>query len=84
MSVPVKKIQCGSIQASVWSNSTEYNNTLVEKFTVKIQKGYKKDNEWKNTQVFTIEDLPKVSIVAIEVYKYIRLKQSENSNENTK
>jgi hypothetical protein len=81
MSVPVKTIRCGSIQASVWSNSAEYKNTLVEKLTVKIQKSYKKDNEWKNTQVFTIEDLPKVSIVAMEVYKYIRLKQPEYNKE---
>jgi len=46
----------------------------------KINKAYKEDEDWKHTNSFSIEDLPKIALVANEAYKYIRLK-STNFNE---
>jgi len=43
-------------------------------------KAYKEGEDWKYTNSFNIEDLPKVALVANEAYKNIRLK-STDSNE---
>ena len=41
-------------------------------------KAYKEGDEWKYTNSFNIEDLPKVALVANEAYKYIRLKSTDS------
>jgi len=45
---------------------------------VTINKAYKEGEDWKYTNSFNIEDLPKVALVANEAYKYIRLKSTDS------
>jgi hypothetical protein len=45
---------------------------------VTINKAYKEEDEWKHTNSFNIEDLPKVALVANEAYKFIRLKSTDS------
>ena len=52
----------------------------VKFYSVTINKAYKEGEDWKYTNSFNIEDLPKVALVANEAYKHIRLK-STNSDE---
>ncbi len=73
MNKPEKKFSCGSISASVWANSKVVNGEKVKLYSVTINKAYKEGEEWKYTNSFNIEDLPKVALVATEAYKYIRL-----------
>ena len=58
-------------------NSSE--DTLVEVHSIKIDRSYKyKDSdEWKHTNTFNAEDLPKVAVVAMESYKFIRVSSPE-------
>jgi hypothetical protein len=72
---PVKVFSCGPVKAAIWSDSRVMNNTVVEVHSVRIDRSYKdKDNdEWKHTNTFNAEDLPKVALVAMEAYKFIRL-----------
>ena len=39
-----------------------------------------KHEEWKYTNTFNTEDLPKLAIVATEAYKLIRLRSPEQNN----
>ena len=80
MNKPEKKFNCGSISASIWANTKVVNGETVKLYSVMINKAYKEDEDWKHTNSFNIEDLPKVALVANEAYKYIRLK-STNSDE---
>jgi hypothetical protein len=80
MNKPEKKFSCGSISASIWANTKIVNSETVKLYSVTINKAYKEGEEWKYTNSFNIEDLPKVALVATEAYKYIRLK-STNSDE---
>jgi len=73
---------CGAVKAAVWADSRVINNTVVEVHSVRIDRSYKgKDSgEWKHTNTFNAEDLPKVALVATEAYKWLRLRSQENED----
>ena len=73
MSKPEKTFRCGPIAASIWSEARTVNNESVQFFSVRIDKAYRQDGQWKHTDSFAAEDLPKVALVANEAYKHIRL-----------
>ena len=77
MNKPEKKFSCGSITASIWANTKVVTGETVKFYSVTINKAYKEGEEWKYTNSFNIEDLPKVALVANEAYKYIRLYSPE-------
>ncbi len=77
MNKPEKKFSCGSISASIWANTKVVNGEKIKIYSVTINKAYKEGDEWKHTNSFNIEDLPKVALVATEAYKYIRLKSTD-------
>ncbi|MCP4610963.1 MAG: hypothetical protein GY845_19830 [Planctomycetes bacterium] len=83
MRKPEQKFSCGPISASIWANTKVVTGDTVKFYSVTINKAYKEGEDWKHTNSFDIEDLPKVALVANEAYKYIRLNPTD-SNENHK
>ena len=78
MNKPEKKFNCGSISASIWANIKVVTGEKVKIYSVTINKAFKEGEEWKYTNSFNIEDLPKVALVATEAYKYIKLKSTDS------
>ena len=78
MNKPEKKFNCGSISASIWANTRAVNGEAVKLYSVTINKAFKEGDEWKYTDSFDIEDLPKVALVANEAYKYMRLRDCDS------
>jgi len=78
MQKPEKKFSCGQISASIWAKTKTVEGDTVKFYSVTINKAYKEDEDWKHTNSFDIEDLPKVALVANEAYKYIRLKSTDS------
>ncbi len=78
MNKPEKKFSCGSISASIWANTKVVSGEKVKIYSVTINKAYKEGEEWKYTNSFNIEDLPKVALVANEAYKYMRLREYDS------
>jgi len=78
MQKPEKKFSCGSISASIWANTKVVTGETVKFYSVTFNKVYKEGEDWKYTDSFNIEDLPKVALVANEAYKYIRLKSTDS------
>ena len=76
MRKPEKKFSCGPILASIWSKTKTVEGEKVKFNSITINKAYKDGEDWKHTNSFNIEDLPKVALVANEAYKYIRLKST--------
>lgn len=78
---PTKVFGCGPIKFAVWRDAKIINDTMAELPSIRIDKSYKdKDSdEWKYTNTFNVEDLPKIAVLAMEVYKYFRVKISENN-----
>ena len=78
MSRPEKKFKCGPISASIWAEDKTVESGVVKFYSINITKAYKDGDNWKNTNNFNAEDLPKVALVANEAYKYIRLKSTNS------
>ena len=79
MRKPEKKFNCGSISASIWANTKVVNSETVKLYSATINKAFKEGDEWKHTNSFNIEDLPKVALVANEAYKYVRLRENDSN-----
>ena len=77
MSKPENRFKCGPVSASTWAKSKTMEDEMVQVYSMNIDKVYKEGDQWKRTNSFTAEDLPKVSLVATEAYKYIQLNSSE-------
>jgi len=77
MSKPEKKFRCGPITASIFAEARVVSDQMVKFYSVRIDKVYKDGDQWKHTTSFATEDLPKVALLATEVYKYLRLKVSD-------
>ena len=80
MSKPQKRFKCGPISASIWAEGKVVEGEMVKFHSINIDKAYKDGDDWKHTNSFAAEDLPKIALVANEAYKYIRL-NSTNSDE---
>lgn len=74
---PIKVFTCGPVKAAIWSDSRIIDDTLVEVHSIKIDRSYKDGDQWKHTDSFNIEDLPKVALVAMEAYRHVRLRTFE-------
>jgi len=74
-SLPQKKYRIGSIHATIWYDSRIVRGEMVEIPSIKFTKAYKPQdsNEWKYTDTFDAEDLPKVSVLANKIYQDLRL-----------
>lgn len=78
---PCRVLRCGAVQAAVWVDSRVVNDKLVESHSVRIERTYRSGETWAYTNSFNAEDLPKVFVVAMEAYKFIRLKASGNDDQ---
>ena len=72
---PEKKFRAGGITATVWQNRGQNKNgEPVTYRTISLERNYKdKNDEWKSTNSFRTNDLPKVAMVAQKAYEYIVL-----------
>lgn len=77
MSKPEKRFKCGPVSASIWAKAKTVKGEMVKFYSVSIDKAYKDGDEWKHSNSFAAEDLPKVALVTNEAYKYIHLQETE-------
>ena len=81
--LPEKKFRAGAISATVWQNNGQSNKTgqPVTYRTISLERGYKdKNGEWKSTNSFRINDLPRAALLLNEAYRYIVLKDMQNGS----
>lgn len=74
MSKPEKDFRCGAVSASVWPQTRTVEGETVTFYSVKIEKAFKDGDDWKHSNVFSAEDLPKVALTVSEAYKYLTLR----------
>ena len=82
MSKPEKRFKCGPIAASIWSQGRTVDSQMVKFYSINIDKSYKDGDEWKHTNSFATEDLPKVALLATEAYKYLRLNSTDQDDQS--
>ena len=57
----------GVIIATVWRNEHEERPF----FNVQLERRYKKDDEWKSTTSFGVDDLPRIQLLTLKAFEYI-------------
>jgi len=73
VSMPVKRIQAGQIQVSVWENQSKdgkkfYSFTFQKRYTTE-------EGKWESTNTLMLNDLPKANLVLQKAYEFALLKE---------
>lgn len=74
MNKPEKKFKCGPITASIFAETRVVEGQMAKFYSTSIDKAYKDGDQWKHTTSFAVEDLPKVALLATDVYRHLRVK----------
>ena len=77
---PIKEFRVGGIKAAIWRNEVERDGRTVVQHTVKVQNWYrdKTTGEWKATDYFYPNDLPKLQLVVAKAFEFVSLRESED------
>ena len=71
---PEKKFRAGAVSATVWMNESEKGSYP----SIQLARSYlDKQNNWKDSKSFNLNDLPKAVLVLEEAYRYLAMKQKE-------
>jgi len=71
---PEKKFRAGAVSATVWMNDSEKGSYP----SIQLTRSYlDKQNNWKDSKSFNLNDLPKAVLVLEEAYRYLAMKQKE-------
>jgi len=77
---PKRKYRAGAIVATVWENKGKNPNNGEENTynTISLERVYQdKESNWKSTNSFRLNDLPKVQAVMHKVYADLVVKEQE-------
>lgn len=83
MAKPEKRFKCKAVEAAVFVNEIEKNGQKIKLKKVSIQKRYMTaEEEWKSTNSYDANDLPKLKLVAEEAYRYLVLNQGNGNGDS--
>ncbi len=73
---PERKLAAGGIQATNWKNTGKSKTgSEMEFFSVQLDRRYKdKSDQWKSTNSFGVNDLPKAQLLLSKAYEYLTVK----------
>ena len=77
---PTKEFRAGTIKAAVWKEDREEGGKATVRYSVKIEKRYfdEASKEWRNTDYFFANDLPRLRLVAERAFEFIVLGESQD------
>ncbi len=80
--LPEKKFSTGAVVATVWKNKVERDGQVESYRTVSLERRYmnKATNEWRSTNSFRLNDLPKAALVLNKAYEYLVLRESDQQD----
>lgn len=73
---PKNNVKVGGVEVAVWENQKKEGKGTFVSFSV--QRNYKQGEEWKHSQSFFLNDVPKLVIALQEAYKAEVLKAKES------
>ena len=69
MAKPEKIIRAGAVRASIWKNTSK--NGQDEYYSIVLERRYKDGDEWKSTNRYGANDLPKAQLVLAKSFEYV-------------
>ena len=76
---PLASFRSGLMEVSVWRNEVEGEEGKPSfRFSIKVEKEYKDaKGNFRSTQYYFLEELPRLVVLLVRAYAYIVLKQYE-------
>lgn len=76
---PIFEARAGGIVGAVWSESSTLNGRPITNHSIRIEKRYRDERtgEWKTTGYLRPDDLPKLALVATNLYEHLMLRVGE-------
>jgi len=68
-----KKFRAGLVTATVWLNeSTREDGSKFDSYSIQLERSYQdKDQNWKTTSSFGVNDMAKINALVNKVYEFI-------------
>jgi len=83
MAGPDISFETGSCRAAIFYNEIQKNGETLNIPNIVITRSYlDKNNEWKTTSTFRLNDLPKLIIVVSKAYDYLTSKKKGKQEPN--
>ena len=80
---PVAEFRSRNIQASIWKSEIEKDGRAVPRYSVRIEKRYRKDNgSYETTNCFFPEELPRLQLLAQKAFEYTTLKERKDREDD--
>lgn len=72
------------IQAALWESTVEQDGRQVVQYSVKVTRSYrdKTTGEWKTTDYFRVNDLPRLIVAAQKAFEFCVLKGDEDDKDD--
>ena len=70
---PMAKVRVGSVEVALWENKDDKKGTW---HSVTLQRHYKSEGEWKNTNSFRLSDLKDIEAAVRRVNEEMRVRIS--------
>lgn len=73
---PAKEFKAGTVRAAVWKEQREEGGRKTTRYSVKIEKRFfdESTKEWRDTDYFFANDLPRLRLVAERAFEFIVLR----------
>ena len=71
---PIETVRAGCVKASIWKK--EKDKMIF--YSIKVIKSYKDGDEWKETDNYNVNDLPKVEYVVRKAQEFIYSKEKDD------
>lgn len=80
---PIKEFRAGTIRAAIWRQEADGQQRMPVRFSIKIVKRVFDETakDWRTTDYFFPNDLPRLCLVAGRAFEYIALSESEGDSE---
>ena len=80
---PCASFQSGNISSAVWKEEVQKDGDTYIQYSVKIQKQFKKtkESEYKPTNYYFRDELPRLQLVVAKAYEFICLHGNKKTEE---
>ena len=78
---PIKEFKACTVRAAIWKEDRQDVGRQTVRYSVKIEKRYfdEDSKEWRNTDYFFANDLPRLRLVAERAFEFIALRETDEA-----
>jgi hypothetical protein len=76
-SKPLRVFFCAGVTCTVWITPRVRGDKVVDVPSIKFDKSYEVEGQRKYTTTFYDEDLPKIALLAMEAYRFLKVRSVE-------